>query len=206
MFCMKHTKRYIIAAFVMVFVIGCLFYMWHTNRIFFQGNSVAGLPDGQVRIWNNPPSHFDLVFNRHGSVNFNHFGTEVSVYIAFYRQDELIMHESVVSIQTVDYADFSGSAFWGLTTERNSPCELRVSLNTRGVSWNYFDFSLFDFEPRLILSPGGGLGSGGRIEYGKQYVMQVWKSGNTFSPDGNMFRPEILRTSEHTAILYIVFR
>jgi len=182
--------------------------MHHTNRTFFQDNSVAGLPDGHVQIYNNPSSHFDLIFSRHGTAYFNHFGTGVSVYIAFYMQDELVMHKIVDGhIQTRGYSDFNGYVIWGLTTERNLPSELRVSLRTtQGLSQNYFDFSLLDFEPQLILSPNGGLDSGGVIEHGNRYVMQVWKSGNTISPDGNMFRPEILRQSDHTAILYIVFQ
>lgn len=98
---------------------------------------------------------------------------------------------------------FSGSALWGVTTENNSPSELRVRLMAGGVvSQNYFDLSLINFEARMF---SGALIENGPIEPGRRNILELWGTGSIIWIDGNMFEPERLRESEHTAILYVVF-
>jgi len=201
---MKRGKKHIVAVLIIVAIVSSLLYLSHTNRAFFQGDSVSRLPDRHIRNRDISSDYLELMFRRHGGVYFNHSGTEILVNVAFFERDSLILHERVTSITASDDDEFSGYVIWGLTTERNLLSELRVNLRTnRGLSQNYFDFSLLDFEPQLIW--GSGVTSG-MIEHDRRYIMEVWTSGNTISPDGNAFNPSILRENGNTAILYIVFK
>ena len=201
---MKSRSKLILG--ILAIILGAavvLGYMWHTNRGFFQGSSISGLPDGHIRALETQPSHLDLLFSGHGGVEFNYFGEKVSVYLAYYRRDELVLHEIVANIHTIGDHELNGSMFWGLTTENNLPNELRVRLNAGGsMSQNYFDFSRLDFQPQAVM---GSPVINGSIEQGRRYVLHMWQTGTGMRADGNVFDPEILRESENTAILYVIF-
>jgi len=203
---LRELKK-VIAAVICVSAI-CMVLMWNWNLWLFRGNSVAGLPDMSIRFtpqeWGSLQS---LIFERYGSAEFNYFGESVGVYISFYSRDELILNERMASIVTVGNRDFNGSVAWGLTTEGNLPRELRAVVRLgSGMSQSYFDFSNigFDFESHVI-STAGPDERNNIIERGQRRVLQRWQTGSTMRADRNDFHPEELRTSEHTAILYILF-
>ena len=201
---MKGRDKFLIGILAIILVLAvALGYMWHTNRGFFQGDNIAGLPDGHIRALDAQPGHLDLLFSGHGGVEFNYFGEQISVYLAYYMQDELVLHELVTGIHTLGDNDLNGMMFWGLTMENNLPNELRARINVGGAaSQNHFDFSRLDFQPQATM---GSTITNGPIEPSRRYVLHMWQTGTGMRADGNVFDPETLRESEHTAILYIIF-
>jgi len=199
------NKLIFILLAILLVAVSVLGYLWHTNRGPFQGDRIAGLPSGHIRVLETEPSPLDLLFHRHsyGGVSFNYFGESVHVYLAYYTRDELVFREPLASHATAGDHEWSGSMHWGLTIEGDQPGELRVRLISGGaMSQTYFDFSQLAFEPSLTVgSTLADLNS--PIVRGKRYVLQAWQTGGFVGQD--MFDPEMLARSEHTAILYIVF-
>ena len=189
----------------MVSVLGNL---WYTNRGPFQGNRVAGVPSGHMRVDHPQTGHFDLIslmLANYGGVSYNFYGSRVHVYIAYYERDELVLRELVTGISTAEPYQLSGSMVWGITTEGGARRELRAMASIGGgVASSYFDFSQLDFN---YGSSAGGWATleDTRIELGHRYVLRIWQTGTTFWTHADFFDPEVLRESEQTAILYIVF-
>jgi hypothetical protein len=195
-------KIKIISASIVVLA-GIFGYMWYMNLGLFRGDSVAGLPNGHVKVLETRQSHFDLLFSKYGGVSFNHYGERINVYIAYYERDNRVLHEVVAGIAAAGANRFGGSMLWGLTAGQNRPRELSALVSMNGaLGRNYFDFSQFDFEPMVISGPDI---TNGPIERDKRYILQVWQTGASLRAGAYAFDPEILRESENTAILYMVF-
>ena len=193
-----------ILVLIIVTVAAIILFMWHTNRGPFQGQSVAGLPDGHITSDDFKLSHFDLLFRRRGSVSFNHFGENISVFLAYYQYDSLVLHETITRLSTIGDTSLSGHMFWGVTSENEiQPNELRVRIFAGPAETvGYFDFSQFDFGVSAILGQDIPRGP---IVRGKRYPLQVWQSGGTVPVAGTPFDADILNLSGHTVILYIIF-
>ena len=202
---MKAGNKRVIVLSVILVAVAALGYMWQTNRGPFQGDGIAGPPSGHIRVDHHRASHIDLLLVNYGGVSYNLFGRQVHVYIAHYERDELILHELVGGVATVDAHEFTGTALWGVTTEEGQRRELRVRVDMNGAAGSsYFDFSRLGFDEGP-LGMSGPIITDGEIEPGRRYVLQVWQTGSRFWADGDVFNPERLRESERTAILYIVF-
>ena len=182
-------------------------YMWYTNQGLFQGDRISGVPTGHIKVDHAQASHLDLLFSNYGGVSYNFVGEWVSVYIAYYERDELVLRERVNALGTAEPYELSGSVIWGITIEEGLRRELRVRISSGGaVSVNYFDFSQIDFVPGLFVnSPEFNNINSRPIELGRRYALQVWQTGNSWRADNYAFNPEQLRDSEKTTILYIVF-
>lgn len=190
---MKNKKAYVLTALIVILV-GVA--AWYTNWGPFQGTSVAGIPNGHIRVLD-PGSLY-------GSVSFNYFGHQVQVYVAYFQRDTLVIHELVLGISGFDERDINGELQWATVPEINLTGWLPVLRVGGMLARGSFDFSVLDFEIATAISADSTI-SPGRIERGRRYVINMWQSGNTFMADGDFFNPEQLRTSEHTAILYVVF-
>jgi len=203
---MGSRKKLILLIVVMILiVVAGLVYSHHINIGPFQGNSVAGLPDGHVRVLEaQQPEFLQLQFSQHGGVEFNHYGSGVFVNFAFYEGDVRTIDETIAGIQTMGQGDFNGHMTWGLTTQGNEKQELIVNFRAAGIVRNYFDFSQLDFPIRLIAGPMLGLGNVPIIQ-DYPYVLQVWQAGATTLVSGNVFDSANLRRNHYTAILYITF-
>ena len=151
------------------------------------------------------PSHFDILFHRHGGVTYHHYGQGVQMYLAKFRRVEQILHELVTGVTSVGANTFSGSAVWGITTSQGMPCELRAIVKMgSAMGQNYFDISTIDFDFLSGASAGPFEGEQ-QIEIGTRYVLHLWQSGSMMRVGYDMFSPERLRDSEYTLILYLVF-
>lgn len=140
------------AAAVLIIILCLTTYMWYTNRGPFQGNSVPGVPTGHIMVDQPQRSHIDLLFSEYGGVSYNFFGEGISVYIAYYERDELVLRELVTGIGIGSAGGLSGSLIWGITTEDNSRRELRLRINNGGsVGLGHFDFSQIDFQANLMV-------------------------------------------------------
>ena len=198
------NKGNLAAVILLILGISVSMYMRFITIDRFQNNSAAALSDMRIRIVEVEPSHINLLFQRYGGAVFNYYGEQISLYMDFYSWDELVLSEVVVRLTTSEETDLNGSLFRGLKTERNIPGELRAELRAGGaMHQNYFDFSRLDFfHPQVTIGPAD---VSGHIERGARHVLQVWQTGNMVRVSRDDFNPEVLRGSENTAILYLIF-
>ena len=158
------------------------------------------------RVWEDTAQgdHFDLLFSERGGVSYKFRGTGVMIYLDVYERGELILQERVGGLGTGEPAQLEGSLIWGITTEQNRRSEIRARVTEQGaVGFGFLDVSGIDFNPAVIA--GADLGNG-RIQLGRRYPLQIWKTGSTiWAVEGDVFVPERLRDNEQTIILYIVF-
>ena len=131
------NKKQLFSAAVLLLALAIVGYLWHSGRDRYT------IQEMDIQS----PSHFDLLFHRHGGVTYRHHGKGVHMYLAQYRRDERVLHERVVRIASTDAFSFSGSAVWGVTIEEGMPRELRAQM-TMGAAMGhgYFDFSSLDFD------------------------------------------------------------
>jgi len=189
----RHGKRILVLILVAALVIAA--YIWHENQ---ENHPYIEAMDAS-------PSHFDLLFHRHGGVSFRQKAEGVTVYLAHYQRDELVFHEAVAGIGTVGAYIFEGSLIWGVTTEGGVADELRARLVTGGaMSSVHFDLAVLDFD-FTAASTAGQPFLGERIDREGRFVLHLWQSEPSFRVDGNVFHPEQLQNSAHTVILYMVF-
>ena len=211
------NKILLIILAVLLMAASVLGYLWQTNRGPFGGE--ARLSGAHIRALEQERGYISLLFHVHGGASFHFHGESAHVYIAYYERGELVSHELVTGVQITPAHDLNGTMYWGVTTEEGLPHELRARVNfystgrpvdredgTRLVSAGHqgaFDFSQFDFWPTAMMGPDF---PSTVIELGERYVLHLWQTHNVFWADHNPFDPERLRESEHTLILYMVFR
>ena len=194
----------ILKTIVFTIVVG---YVSHTNMIVFNNRRIAGVPDGHMRVMMPENNHVALLMPRHGGIDFNHYGTNITVYVVHYVLDEPVLHERIVGLDVGEDWMLSGTLLWGITQESVTPSEILISLVTGGeyigtFHQSYFDLSLIDFESRLQMWM---LIDDGPIERGRRNILTLWTSGSRSWVDGNMLEPYRLRHNGETAALYIVF-
>ena len=199
------NKRVLILAAILL-ALAAVGYLRETNRGTFQGGRISGLPSGHLRVEHHHGGHLDLLLSHRGEVSYNFYGTGVSVYIAYYERDELILHERVGGIGAGEPYEFSGTAVWGITTEGVVPRELRLRVGMNGAKgFSYFDFSQLGLDGEHPGWSTSSINTRSAIEPRERYVLQVWQTGTTWWVDDSFFNPGRLRESEQTLILYIIF-
>jgi len=203
---MTGIGKLILAALLIISAtLGAAGYMWLTNSGPFQGDRIREVPLGHIRFNQTEASHLDLLFSEHGSISYNFFGNEVSVYIAYYERDELVLHERIGGIAVGTPDQLAGSLLWGITTEDGVRRELRVKSSITFASSNiHFDFSEIDFHVGSMAT-GENITRDTNIEMNRRYVLHVWQSGTIWWADGDIFNSIRLRENEKSVILYVVF-
>ena len=172
------------------------------------------LPPNHIRVVQprQDPNHLDLLLTMQGQADFNFRAqggedgfVHIMMHLAYFQKDELILRETVMGmgIGVGDGpVDVSGSILWGIATPQAGVQELRARVIVNGASsQGNFDLSRLDFQPMAIMGPNF---TNEQIVPGQRYVVQMQNtSGRVTMHD--QFDPEILRDSEHTVILYIIF-
>ncbi len=193
---------------LLLVILGISTYLWYMNYGPFQGEKVAGVPDGHIKIIDEPMGVASLLFSAHGSYAFNFQGKGVAVYLAYYEKDVRIKHERVSGFQQTEDGPLNGTLQWGITFEQDAGQleELRVSIRASGSqATNSYDMSQLNFNTENGFSSVMNLFSNGRIEKGDRYVLQTWQTSGMVRADNDVFHEEVLRESEQTIILYMVF-
>ena len=205
---MKNANKLTIL-FMAILVVGAgAAYLWQMNLGPFGGGRVAGVRSGHLRVdhHHEPMNHLDLLLSYRGGISYNFYGRQAHVFIARYERDELVFHELVSGISTVEAHQISGSMIWGVTAEDGMPRELRVRVGIAGgMSFGHIDFSQIGFSEPAFHTGAQNTTQDTRIEPGERYVLHFWQTGTQWWADADVFSPERLRESEQTLILYIVF-
>lgn len=205
----KRNKKISVLIVFLLFILGLSSYMWYMNYGPFQGDRVAGVPDGHINTLDNQMELAPLIFSAHGGYAFNFHGKGIAVYLAYYERDVRKKHERVMGIQQTEEAAMNGTLHWGVTFEGDPSQlkELRVNLRTTNgaQSTNSYDLSQLNFESESGFSSVMNAFSDGRIESERRYALQTWQTSGTVRADNDVFHEEVLKESAQTVILYLVF-
>ena len=206
---MAARRRRLAAAGLLVVIALATVYMWQYNiGPFASWNKIAGLQNEHMRAMPlERPSHLDLIFFRHGGVEFNAYGAGASVYITQYKWGEQVLHQRLSGIGFGNEWEFSGQVIWGVTLDGTEPHQLRVQYWGHGFSSSYFDFTQLGFERYNMPSTFNPWAETPRtaIERGRRYPLYVWQAGESVVWPRDVFDPDFLPEIENMVILYLVF-
>ncbi|EOL41662.1 hypothetical protein [Enterococcus phoeniculicola] len=192
--------------FLAVILLGGYLFYWNLGP--FQGEKVAGVPDGQIRSFTeNENGHLaSLLLDYYGSYGFNVKGKKITVYADYYEKDKRISHEEVAGIENEEVGMISETLTWGILSSNDQTKEVRIQFtNTSGQSKSGFNFSTFgeNAASDFAFSSFNLIGNGTLLP-NKRYILQYWTTGGRgYSSEAIVAADkETLIESGKTVILY----
>lgn len=207
-------KFLIILAAIVIVLGGTLMYLNHMNYWPFQGDKIAGVPDGEIKNINAEKNDTDdplsLLLASSGEVDYNVQAKSASVYFDVFKRDKRVIHERITISGNVDEeTQLSGHLVWAMPGfDIFKPTEIRVRINDSGaISQDRFIIPKEVFEAENANTAQTQLFDDGEIKKGKQYMLQTWifnKEGA--ESNGDVFSKEAIGAREQTVMLYVVFK
>lgn len=203
----RNGKSFLISVLtVFLFVIlGVGGYMFHMNYGPFQGDKIAGVPNGHIKVLEEETGPLSLLFHAYGGYAFNTEGKKISVYLDYYEKDVRKKHEQIAGFGLGEESAINGTLYWGVTAggDMSDPQEIRINIVSNGaVTSGVYDFTQLNLDYTAFAH---NTFSSGKIRKEERYVLQTWQTSGVFRADNDFFDPEILAESGQTAILYLVF-
>lgn len=208
-------KKFLIILVAIVIVLGgTLMYLNHMNYWPFQGDKIAGVPDGEIKNINadkeGPDDPLSLLLAASGEVDYNIKAKSANVYFDVFKHDKRVIHERITMSGNGDEEiQLNGHLVWAMPGfDIFKPTEIRVRINDGGaISQDRFVIPKEVFEAKNANTAQTQLFDDGEIKKGKQYMLQTW----TFNENGaesndDVFSKEAIKDREQTVMLYVVFK
>ncbi|WP_430536671.1 hypothetical protein [Listeria rocourtiae] len=208
-------KKFLIILGVVIIVVGgALIYLNYMNYWPFQGDKIAGVPDGEIKNINadtvdvktDPQS---LLLAASGTVDYNVKAESVNVYFDVFKRDKRVIHELITMTGSDGETDLNGHLLWAIPGfEVFKPTEIRAKIEHGGaISQDNYIIPKGIFGMEAASTAQTQPFDDGKIEKGKQYMLQTWLfNKEPMESNDQDFSKEALRDREQTAILYIVFK
>ncbi|MGM0125773.1 hypothetical protein IGI37_003174 [Enterococcus sp. AZ194] len=206
---LKSTFSSILAIIILLGLIlsGYWFY-WNLGP--FQGNKVAGVPDGQIRAFQNKETETlsTLLMQNFESYGLNIEAKELIIYADYYEKDKRIRHDIMAGSQQEETQMLSTILSWGVIETANAPTEVRIQFANAGVlASGGFTFEGYGTteNPFNNAASRSHLLKDGPLKLNKRYVLQYWiDDGEVGYSDTNViFDKEYLREWDRTLIMYM---
>ncbi|AQY50601.1 hypothetical protein PWEIH_08861 [Listeria weihenstephanensis FSL R9-0317] len=204
-------KKLIVVAALIIVIAGVLLYLNHMNYWPFQDEKAAGIPDGEIKSVDttSKKDELSLLLAANGEIAYNVKAKSMSVYFDVYDRDKRVRHDIVTEGMSEENTQMSESLIWGIPGfDVFNATEIRLVMS-HGSSSSQIAYAI----PKGVFVDGESRSAGthqfedGKIEKGKEYVLESWsiskKEGGISS---SVFSKDSLKDKDRTVILYVIFK
>ncbi|KAF1299278.1 hypothetical protein BAU15_01125 [Enterococcus sp. JM4C] len=202
----------------LVILIGILLsaYLFYWNLGPFQGEKIAGVPDGQIRSFHNKETEplAMMLLDNFETYGMNVKAKKITIYVDYYEKDQRKDHQDFGGLINDGPSEMLSQILsWGVIPGfGDTPTQVRIQFSDdSGNSTSGFTFEGYgeegqEFGKDIVASSSQRILEDGPLELNKRYVLQYWRSnadGIFYNLETDVFDKEFLKQQDQTLIMYM---